>query len=64
MAEAIKLGSNVKDTVTGVEGVATARAEYLHGSPSVRIEGRHADGKSFDEWIPEPRVAVVEAPKA
>jgi hypothetical protein len=64
MGEKVQLGSKVKDSVTGLEGTATARAEYLHGSPSVRIEGRNTDGKPFDEWVPEPRVAVVEAPKA
>jgi hypothetical protein len=64
MGEQVKLGSKVQDTVTGIQGTATGRAEYLHGSPSVRIEGRNGDGKPFDEWVPEPRVVLVTDPAA
>lgn len=51
----IKLGGEVKDTVTGFQGVAVARTEWLHGvsrisiQPPVDIDGRHPDCVAFDE---------------
>jgi hypothetical protein len=59
MGERITLGSKVKDTVTGFEGTATARAEYLDGRVSVQVEALR-DGKPISEWFPESRIVVVE----
>jgi hypothetical protein len=56
----ITLGSKVKDTITGFQGIATGRAEYLLADPSVLVEAPvGADNKSVDCWIKESRLEVV-----
>jgi hypothetical protein len=42
----IKLGQKVRDTVTGHEGVATSKVEYLNGSVRFCVEGKAIDGKA------------------
>lgn len=55
----IKLGEKVKDGITGFEGVATARAEYLYGCVRVLVESKKLkDGKPIDEWFDEQRLTV------
>jgi hypothetical protein len=45
----VKLGTKVKDSITGFEGIATSRTEYLYGCVRVCVEpqGLH-DGKPID----------------
>jgi hypothetical protein len=62
-SEPIELGRKVKDSVTGIEGVATARAVYLHGVVTVRVEWAH-DGLARDDWFAETRLSYVEAAAA
>lgn len=50
------LGTKVRDKATGFVGTATARIEYLGGSPDVRIEGVDANGKPTYLWVDEDRV--------
>jgi hypothetical protein len=59
----IELGSKVKDSITGFSGIATGRAEYLHGVPRVLVEATQltADGKTESNWIDEPRLVVEKA---
>lgn len=58
----ITLGSKVHDGITGFSGIATGRAEYLHGCPSVLIEAtKLVDGKPESKWVDEPRVVVDSA---
>jgi len=51
----VKLGQTVKDLVTGFEGVAVCRADYLHGMPRVDVQppikkdGSVPDEHAFDE---------------
>jgi hypothetical protein len=47
----VKLGETYRDPITGLEGVATARAEYLYGCVRVVLEGTGdlKDGVWFDE---------------
>lgn len=58
----IKLGSKVKDTLTGFEGIAVARTEWLYGCTRISIEptqlekGEPIAIHSFDEQ----RVQVLE----
>ena len=63
----IKLGSKVRDTLTGYAGVAVARTEYQYGCARVAIEAATlTEGKPVDpQWFDEQRVEVVEeeAPK-
>lgn len=60
--EAIQLGDKVRDRLTGFEGVATGRHEYLYGctrftvSPVVLKDGHIAGNESFDE----PQLEVLE----
>ena len=50
----IELGSKVKDIVSGFEGIATARIEYMNGcvqyyiTPKVSKDGELKDGRWFD----------------
>ena len=57
----IKLGSTVQDKITRIRGVATARAEYISGTPRVQVEApASADGKPTDpQWFDEDRLEVV-----
>lgn len=51
----IKLGSKVRDIISGFTGVATGRAEYISGCAQVLIgpvvgkDGSFRDGQWFDE---------------
>ena len=55
MIEKIKLGSRVKDKITGITGIAIARCEWLYGCIRVTIqpeyfkEGEAAKTDTFDE---------------
>lgn len=59
---AIKLGSKVRDTISGYEGIATARTEYLYGCVRITIESQTLkDGKPVEAaWFDEQRVEVLE----
>lgn len=52
--EMINLGQRVRDIVTGFEGIATSRVEFLNGcvqyavTPSECIDGKRPDGEYFD----------------
>jgi hypothetical protein len=58
----IKLGSKVKDVLTGFTGRATARVEYEYGCARIFIEpGEMKDGKPIEGiYFDEQRVEVVE----
>ena len=51
----IKLGDKVRDKITGFEGVATAKVEYLTGciqfcvKPKVTEEGKMPTGEYIDD---------------
>jgi len=54
----VKLGQKVRDKITGLEGIATARTEFLYGCVRVLIdpEGLH-DGKPIEsQWLDEQRL--------
>lgn len=56
MIEKTRLGERYRDGISGYEGTATARAEYLHGCPQVKLE-TVIDGKPDHAWIDEPRLS-------
>jgi hypothetical protein len=57
----VQLGSTVLDSVTGFQGVATIRAEHLHGSPRIAVEGPGRDGLPVEpQWFDEGRLKVQE----
>jgi hypothetical protein len=67
---AVELGAKYRDKVTGFEGVAVARYEYLWGCNRISLEHLGSDGKPqaavFDEPQIErtgPQQVRTEAPK-
>lgn len=54
-----RIGRPASDTVTGFNGVITARCEYMTGSVWLEIQTNHA-GKVVSEWFDEARVSVNE----
>ncbi len=59
----IKLGEHYKDKITGFEGIATAKSEFLNGCKRVLLEPAVSkEGKLTEEWIDEQR--LVEGSKA
>lgn len=59
----INLGDKARDTVTGFEGIAVVRSEYISGcarvglQPAVDKDGKIPDAQHFDE----PMLTVVKA---
>jgi hypothetical protein len=57
----IKLGQKVRDSITGLEGMAVSRTVYLYGCARITIQpfetkdGKPADWCSFDE----PQLEVI-----
>lgn len=55
MSSTIKLGNKVRDIVTGFQGIATVKAEYLTGcvqfgvTPDVSTDGKIPDTVWFDD---------------
>ena len=68
MSSPITLGSKVRDQITGMEGVAVCRSDWLHGctrwgvQPEELHEGKPLEPQFFDE--PQLEVIVPEPPKA
>jgi len=50
----IKLGDKVRDRVTGFEGIATSKTEFLNGCIQIEITPRLKPGETID---PEKMVA-------
>ena len=56
----IQLGDKVQDVVTGLEGIVTARIEYLTGCKQCGITPAAKDGKLLDtQYIDHSRLKVV-----
>ena len=53
----VQLGVAYACIVTGFKGIATARAEYLHGPPRVQLEGVDSVGRPIEAWYDESRLA-------
>ena len=55
---AVKLGTEVKDSITGLEGVAIGRSEYLYGCVNILVQPKGLkDGKPIEPvWIDEQRL--------
>jgi len=61
----VKLGSKVKDKITGLTGIAVARTCWLHGCVRVTIQPQELkDGKPLDNYtVDEPQCEVIEEEK-
>ena len=61
MLEDITLGKRYRDRVTGFEGIATARTEYLHACERVCLTGdAKEDGTIHEWWVDSPAVERVD----
>lgn len=62
----IKLGSEVKDFITGFKGIAIARIVYLSGCIQIQVQAKGLkDGKIIKaEWIDEPQLVCMKEKKA
>lgn len=56
------LGDLVKDNITGLEGIAIATTEWLHGCVRITIQPREVkEGKTADPiTVDEPQVVVLQ----
>lgn len=59
----IKLGSKVRDSITGFTGIATSRHEYLYGCMQIGITPVELrEGKPVETWhFDDQRVELLEA---
>lgn len=60
---AIKLGSTVKDKITGYKGIAIGRTEWLNGCVRIGIQLQKVDkdGKPVEaQWFDEDQVIVLD----
>ena len=61
----LKLGDKVKDSITGFKGVVIARAEYLNGCITLKVQPPKLkeDGSPIEaDWFDEQR--LIDASKA
>lgn len=58
----IRLGDEVKDTITTFSGIVVSRTEHLTSAPRVCVQPKTMDGaKPADEfWFDEDRLEVVQ----
>lgn len=62
----IRLGSKVKDPITGIEGIVVNRTTYLFDTTQVAVEGDGTDGEGKRHelaYFAEDRVAVLQTPE-
>jgi hypothetical protein len=62
----IELGSVVTDSISGMTGIATARADYLNGCVKIFVEPQSLkDGRPIEgEWFDEQRVTTMSKAQA
>lgn len=58
----IVLGDRVRDSITGFEGVAVARTDWLHGCVRYGVQSAELkDGKPIEpQWFDEPQLVKVD----
>ena len=61
----IKLGSKVKDIVTGFTGIAVGKCQYLNGCDHIGIQPKVGKDGIMPgiTWVDAPQVALVSPPK-
>lgn len=60
----VKLGEKYHDEISGFEGVAVARYEFLYGCVRIALEGPEKDGKPTELVFDEQRLVGVKAASA
>lgn len=63
MMKKIKLGEKYRDRISGFEGVATGRFEYLNGCVRYCLEGPHKDGERRELVVDEQDMETLKAEK-
>ncbi len=65
MTQKIGLGDKVRDSVSGLEGIAVSRTEYLNGCIRIAIQQPvDKDGKLPEtQWMDEPQLEVITSQK-
>lgn len=56
MNDRVILGQKYEDAITGFTGSATARTEYVFGTPKVRLEARAQTTGRQVAWFDESRL--------
>lgn len=58
----IRLGDEIRDTITGFSGIAISRTEHLTGASRVCVQPKTMDGaKPAEEyWFDETRLEIVQ----
>ena len=61
MTEKIELGDRVKDKITGLKGIVTARHEYLYGCLRMAVQPEEGkDGKPIETFVvDEPQLELL-----
>jgi hypothetical protein len=61
----IKLGDKIKDTITGLEGIAIAKIEFLNGCVQYEIQPPvDKEGKMIEsEYVDSQQIEKVKEPK-
>lgn len=62
MSDQIKLGNKVKDVITGIEGIAVSKIEYLNGVQEygIQLPAKKDEGvKPAVQWIDQHQVKKV-----
>lgn len=59
----IQLGTKVRDEVTGIEGMATARTTWVYGCERICVERLDKDGSPLEHWFDEVRLHPVPTPE-
>lgn len=57
----VELGQKVRDRITGVEGIATARTEWLYGCTRILVQPQEVkDGKPAEAmYVDEPQCEIL-----
>ncbi|HUX00597.1 MAG TPA: hypothetical protein VMY35_06400 [Phycisphaerae bacterium] len=61
MSFQMQLGDHVRDIISGFQGIATARSEFLWGCTRVMVQPRETkDGQPIEShWFDEPQLQVI-----
>lgn len=62
-ASKLSLGSKVRDTVSGWEGIATSKTEWMNGCVRIGVDGADKDGAPKAYTFDVEQIELVEAKK-
>ena len=62
-SEPVTLGKKYRDTISGFEGTATARTEYLYGCVRVILEAEGTKQDDREQFFDEQRLVALDGRK-